>query len=184
MPFFPERGMRELQLFPYLQDTWKLSNRLTLNLGLRYEFVTNPTEVHDLLSAIVNFATDTNFTHVSNAFISNPATHNVDPRVGFAWDVMGDHKTAVRGAFGVYHIIVEPREYNNSFSNSLPLVPVSQSNPVFLSANPAAGKPVSNFGMDWHANKTPYVMQYGLDIERQLMSDTTLTISYVGSQGR
>ena len=40
----PERGFRETKIFPYIEDTWKVSRRLTLNLGLRYEFITNPTE--------------------------------------------------------------------------------------------------------------------------------------------
>ena len=68
--------IRELDFAVYAQDDWKVTPKLTLNLGLRYQPTTNPVEVHNLLSAITNFATATSFSSVPNAFQSNPSLTN------------------------------------------------------------------------------------------------------------
>ena len=94
---------------PYVQDDWKVSSKLTLNLGLRWEFVTIPTDARNDLYYVTNVATAspaTNpayYTHLSGAMASNPSWRNFDPRFGFAYDPFADHKTSIRGGFGIFH---------------------------------------------------------------------------------
>ena len=80
----------------YAQDDYRATARLTLKLGLRYEFYTIPSERFGLDSALRNIFTDTSFT-VGPLFARNPSLKNWAPRLGFAWDVNGDSRTALRG---------------------------------------------------------------------------------------
>ena len=76
--------------------------KLTVNVGVRYEFITNPTtNVHPLMTLInPPFGT---FQKVPNVFASNPSLKNIDPRIGIAYDPFSDHKTAIRAGFGIFY---------------------------------------------------------------------------------
>jgi hypothetical protein len=84
----------------YAQDDWRVKQRLTVNLGLRYEFMNTPHELNGRESRIVNNATDP-FTF--GPVIQNNTLHNVSPRVGLAYDLFGNGKTAIRGGAGIYY---------------------------------------------------------------------------------
>jgi outer membrane receptor protein involved in Fe transport len=88
----------------YVQDDWRVSPRFTANLGLRYEFLTNPTEANNGFGFLSNFYTGTT-TPYKNLFAKNPTTRNFDPRFGFSWDPSGSGKTAVRGGFGIFSVL-------------------------------------------------------------------------------
>jgi len=111
------RSFRESDLFPYIQDTWKVSRTLTLNLGLRYDFISNPVEAHNQLCAFINPSNPatTGCTPVSHVFASNPSLKNLDPRVGFAWDPFKDHKTSIRAGAGVFHDTIQVRNYHPAY---------------------------------------------------------------------
>lgn len=182
---YPIRDFRNLEFVLYAQDDWKVNSRFTLNLGLRYEPTTNPVEPHNLLYAVTNFATATGFTNVPNAYESNPSMKNIDPRVGFAWDLFGDHKTSLRGGFGTFHDVVFAGEYAIAYINSPPWSLLTQANPTFPTPFTGATSPSLTLtnGYDWHADKTPYLIEYNLNIQRELASGTVLTVGYVGSHG-
>ena len=76
-------------------------SRLTLNLGLRYEFATTATAPPGMSYAVVNPLTSTQGT--PNPPFIDPSKHAVSPRIGFAWDIFGDGKMALRGAAGLYY---------------------------------------------------------------------------------
>ena len=84
----------------YGQDDWRLTQRLTVNLGLRWEFMNTPHELNGKQSRMINDFTDA-FTF--GPVIKNNTLHNFSPRVGFAYDLFGNGKTAIRGGGGIYY---------------------------------------------------------------------------------
>jgi outer membrane receptor protein involved in Fe transport len=85
------RGIRESLYSAYVQDDWRAKRRLTLNLGMRFEPISTPTEVNGKVASLRNL-TDATPT-VGEPYINNPSLKNIAPRVGFAWDLFGDAKT-------------------------------------------------------------------------------------------
>jgi hypothetical protein len=106
-----ERQYRELYSGFYIQDDWKLMPRFTLNLGLRYDQMTNLFSINN--PPLTNFTVGSGATpddRIASGVVGltpsdHVLNHNVwglTPRIGFAWDVFGTGKTAVRGGFGMY----------------------------------------------------------------------------------
>ena len=196
-------GMRQNLFGFYLQDDWRVSPRVTLNLGLRYEFITSPTEVGtgesvgfpEIEGRIANLVnvTDSQL-HLGNSLFENPSLKNFSPRIGFAWDVFGTAKTSVRGGFGLFHdqltsyLWGSASVFNPPFSQRVsqraanpftaPFPPVGPNSDPYSGAN--AVPAVWSMG----DVKQPYIMQYSLNIQQEIMPNTVLTLGYQGSQGR
>ena len=100
----------------YVQDNWKVLPSLTLNLGLRYEFQTLPTE-KDGNWYNLRHLTDQRFTK-GQAF-TNPTLRDFSPRFGFAWSP--GSRTSLRGGFGVYYDLLSAYNYEYSMSQMPPL---------------------------------------------------------------
>src|SRR5207253_4920051 len=107
------RHFRQNLIAGYVQDDWRPRSNLTLNLGLRYEMATVPTETQGKL---VNLRHLTDLLPVcgvmvtggcsgTGALFSNPTLHNFEPRVGFAWDPIRNGKLAVRGGAGLFDVM-------------------------------------------------------------------------------
>lgn len=186
------RGYRQSLLGFYFQDDFKASRRLTLNLGLRYETVTTPHEVNGKVSNLRNILDPE--VKVGDPLF-NPSRKGFAPRLGFAYDLTGDGKTALRGGFGIFHEQPLFTIFRNPIFRGLPFVnrgrlPACSS--TVLPPNCVAALPVDPVlfkGVDavteiiqTDLNPT-YVMQYNLNIQRELPGSTIVSVAYVGSRG-
>ncbi len=184
-PTYANRDIREIEYTPYFQDDWKLTPKLTLNLGIRWEMMSDPVALHNTLYAITDFATATSFTNVLHPFSSNPSWHNIDPRFGFAYDPFADHKTSIRGGFGIFHELIVAGEYITGFHNAPPWPQYQQTAPSYPNAFVGTSTPVlsESPGYAWQTNTTPYMIQYNLTLQREIAQGTVLMIGYIGSHG-
>jgi hypothetical protein len=165
----------------YAQDEFTLSPRLTVNAGLRYEFTTMPQDIYGRDSALPNPLTDRAPT--TGQLYENPTYKNLSPRAGFAWDVTGDGRTAVRGGYGLYF-------NTNSYQNLIVTVTNPPSTPRFIIANPAFPQPDFARGVgnsirpvQWDL-ETPRVHVWNANVQRELWRNGVLTVGYAGSRGR
>ena len=186
----------------YAQDDLKATSRLTLNLGLRYEFQTVPRERFHRESRFLNFYDPTQ-TWTYGPIMRNPSLKNFSPRVGFAWDVRGDGKTAIRSGFGLYQDLA-------NFGNAIGILttgmvpyalqqlvtsnpqqqvlqlPLQFPNSDLLAACPSSLPPTSCTstvrGMAYDLDQ-PHSLQYNLTVEQQLPFGLGLAVSYVGYRG-
>jgi Carboxypeptidase regulatory-like domain/TonB dependent receptor len=229
------RGYRANEVAFYGQDDWRVNSRLTLNLGLRWEYFGPPHNFQPNIDSNLYFGTgqtplpcpggagcnpffpvnsqyysyEAGATfQVHNSSIWNKDTNNFGPRVGFAWDMLGNQKLVLRAGWGAFY----DRIYNNVFENirfnppyfadevgglfrsGFPTGPLKQpglisdpftGNALFVSplVFPAGlPKPVPRH-MDQNL-VTPYYMQESFGLQYALAKDFALEASYVGTLGR
>ena len=182
-----ELGNRITFFGMYVQDDWHIRSNLTLNLGLRYEPGTLPSEVHNLFTVVPNIF-GAQPIRVDHLWQSNPTLHNFEPRVGFAWDPFRNGKTSVRGSFGIFDVLPGPWVSNIQESGSFPFArTISAGNlhpgdfptnaVAFLGANPLS---YQAYAPDQHP-KDNYAMNWSLNIQREITPSLTATVGYVGS---
>lgn len=176
----------------YAQDDWRVSSRVTLNLGLRYEFLTDPAEINGHVSVIRDLRVDANPTCADPRYclqadnperlFENPSRRNFSPRLGVAWDVTGDGKTAVRAGGAMLYDVATfgtaiiglnwPYSSTNRSSGPFTIPLVFPEGPGGRSAN----------GIDFNLDQ-PHSIQYNLSVERELPWGMAATVSYAGTRG-
>jgi Carboxypeptidase regulatory-like domain/TonB dependent receptor/TonB-dependent Receptor Plug Domain len=176
-----ERGYRQTVASGFAQDFVRVNSYLTVNLGLRYDFYSNPTEAHGRLSAIRDPATDSGPT-VGKIFASTPVDL-FSPQAGFAWNIFGNGKTVMRGGFGIYRDNLPVIIYNLNAALPPFLTLEEFVLPQFLNPqNAVATQGFFPFSATYHP-KFPYAMQYNLNVERELAQGMILSTGYFGSRG-
>lgn len=192
-PFFLENRIRESNF--YGEDNWKVRENLTLNLGLRYEYISAPTEAAGRVNYGIGADKD-----------------NIEPRVGFAWSPKfeggffgrlfgGPGDSSIRGGYGIYH----GRIFQSVFSQSGATVRFNPPNAFFYNET---GVPTPRFNPNNLVDPTngfvftpgpqtarhaeaiinpdlemPYTQQWNLSLEREMPFASKIRVSYTGNRG-
>jgi hypothetical protein len=167
----------------FVQDDYKVSARLTLNLGLRWEYNGVPYEKHDRL-AIYDFASNSLIpVGVNGARLYPRQFTNFGPRAGFAYDPFGSGKTVVRGGFGIYYDqpttnVVTNMGSNPPFSSSVNNTSnISLSNP--FAAPPTGGSAINAIDPNF---RDAMVLSYNVNVQHEA-AGILFQAAYVGSEG-
>lgn len=173
----------------YIQDEIHLRPNFTLNAGMRYEMSTVPSDTQGRLSVLTSpFNQSLATAHIGNGIFQNPTTRNFEPRVGLAWDPFGSGKTSVRAGFGFYDVLPLPYFLGQISTAAAPFAESGFANNLVPGdfPGPAYQKAVASpFRMPYvqqHPGR-PYVMQWDLNVQRELMPDLSTMVAYVGSRG-
>ena len=165
----------------FAQDDWKVTPGFSLSLGLRYEYEQLPKAFANLVNPSIPQTGQMPRDH-----------NNFGPRAGFAWDLMGNGKTVLRGGYGIYY----GRIINSTVFNALTVtaqpgsqasvsfIPTTAGAPVFpqiLTSLNGVGKNAAFF--DSHF-QNPQIHEMDVTLERDLGWGTVLSVSYLGSLGR
>jgi hypothetical protein len=202
-----DRGLRKWITAGYAQDEFRITPRLTLNLGLRYEVNTPYTDIRNRLNAWAPGQQSKIYPNAPEGllFPGDPGVpagiapvdyHEFMPRVGLAWDPFGDSKTTVRAGYGIFY---------DGFTNgtggplqaSVSALPWTEAyqlpGPGFNLANPygSSAPPFSNLNFVAPATVLtvqsgmlpPYSQNWNFSIERAIDKDYLLDIRYVGNKG-
>ncbi len=165
----PTRNISQWLYAGYVQDDWRITKKVTLNLGLRYEFQAVPTEANNLFG---NWEPSVGFEQVGKniSSIYNPDHKNFSPRLGVAWDVTGRGTTVIRAAGGIVYDLLSMSTYmsQQNLQNSATLfglgaVPTGAT--IFDAACPTGCPGVGNIfttgvtipgsGLNWQNQTTP-----------------------------
>ncbi|MBI2816358.1 MAG: TonB-dependent receptor [Acidobacteria bacterium] len=170
----------------YAQDEYRLSPRLLLSAGVRYEFVT---KIKDRLrkEVFIRDIVRSSQVEYGEFFPNNPSLKNIAPRLGFTWLPWGRSETVISGGFGLYYdailgYVASSRRSSAPFYNIA--VNPNLDRAYFPNAlEGAVGVPFMAQVFDYDGMKSSQVMRYNLTLQRPLPGAGHLQASYVGSRG-
>jgi len=204
------RGYRVWNNFGFIQDDWRATRNLTLNLGMRLEVSNGATEVNGLLSnlnlhgtAALGGAGTGPLGAIEVVPVSNQQQHNWGPRFGFAWNPNGG-KTVIRGGYGIaydfsflnpvtnlrfaapfmYQFATTDFTGANSFANM-----VAGASPFIQTGRATAGtfgtaiRSFGSLGPVDQGLRNPQVQQFNLTVERNIWNGLLVRAGYVGTKG-
>lgn len=189
----------------YAQDDWNVTPSLTLNMGLRYAPHTNPYDALNSTYALLPVPFGPNgeerqapvvatpppeqMTPVRNFFLRNPSLRSFDPRIGLAWDPFGTGRTAIRGGYGIFHATLQCRDYCYGSWFSQPWTVRTVRTPGALTSfpRPFQTPAATATSTQWGTNPfqtTPWMQQWNVSIQQEVMTNTVVVLAYVGSNGQ
>jgi hypothetical protein len=195
-------------LGPYIGDTWRVRQNLTLNLGLRYEFVSVPVEKNGLLQlpvggleSILNPNAVLDSASGGGRPLFNNDMNNFAPSFSFAWDPFKDGRTSIRGGYGISYVIdnnittidnAASRGFSQGITlggttgtlgSGVPVVPVPSFHlPQTTLENFRQNDAFALFTFDPNL-RVPYVQQWNVGVQHEIFKDTVLEARYVGNRG-
>jgi hypothetical protein len=201
------RNYQYNQFFGFFQDTFKVSPRLTMNYGIRYELFGAPSNTGPAKDALIQLGSGATLAQQLESGMQMPPPASGDqqlfqtdkkdwaPRVGAAFDVFGNGRTSLRGGYGIFY----DRPFDNLWENlrnnnlTLPLlsVPAGQTNflaPVATALRSYAGQPFdSNFPdltLVDPGIRNGYVHSYFAGVQQRVTDQLTVEVNGLGSYGR
>jgi hypothetical protein len=180
------RALRQSIDAGYVMDDWRARPNLTLNLGLRYEAATVPSEAHGRLSNLPSLTSTT--PHLGDPFFSNPTKLDFEPRVGFAWDPLGNGKTSVRAGFGIFDNLPLPYLFGATSLLSAPFFELGDDMNLPQGSFPKRAFPLLTTPTLRYAYIQPnpprsYDMEWNFNIQQSIARDMVLQVGYTGSRG-
>ena len=187
------RDFRQNLFGAYLQDDWQVRPNLTLNLGLRYEMTTVLNEANGKTVSLRNITDPQPFCGIyvpgacagEGLMYHNPTLYNFEPRVGFAWDVLGNGKMAVRGGAGIFDIQPLAYQFYGSQISDYPFNVFSTERKglsFFQAPNPLPLNKLVSAYVQPNPERN-YVVQYNLNVQYQITPSLAAMVAYVGSEG-
>jgi len=194
------RDLRQSIFGAYVQDDWRFRPNLTLNLGLRYEMSTVPTEISGKLANLRNLSDPLPVCGVlvtgcsgTGPFFYNPTVRNFEPRVGFSWDPFNNGKMAVRGGAGLFDVLPLPYQFIIQTDQASPFLQYTSINAsdttlpqplkFFVVPTPdITGNKLRSTYVESNPKRN-YVAQWNLNLQYQLTSNLAAMVAYVGSRG-
>ena len=172
----------------YFQDDWHIYPHLTLNLGVRYEMATLPTEANNRYAVLQSIGPGvTAALNVPSLWQSNQTLKNFVPRVGLAWDPFGDGKTSVRAGFGMFDVLPLLWVYEFDEASSFPFAEKGSASKLAAGSFPSGASSIAANPTKFQYRyieqhpKRNYAMNWNLNLQRALSASTSLTVGYVGS---
>ena len=182
-------GWRSTQYAGYVEDTVKLTQRLELRAGFRFEGTNgwNESQGRAANYAFNDGVIATNPTVGSNALAVNNAKFLPEPRIGLAWDPYGNGRTAIRGGFGIHRALLDNLDYRLDqtapFNTTVSVKNIAVNKLNFTTTStPPAGSLVSPSNVQPDID-TPTVLSWYFKAEQQIAPNTSLTVAYIGSHG-
>ena len=194
------RNLRQTLFGVYFQDDWRWRSNLTLNLGLRYEMSTVPTETSGKIANLRNISDALpvcgkaiSGCSGTGSFFSNPTLHNFEPRIGFAWDPSRTGKTALRGGVGLFDVQPLPYQFILMTTQAAPFfsyTAINASDPTlpvplhFYTVDPSdiSANSLRSTYVEPHPKRN-YIMQWNFNLQQQITPSLTAMVAYVGSRG-
>lgn len=179
----------------YLQDDWSITPQLTLNLGVRWDVETNMIN-NDYVNPLAGDTSLTN--HVPSNYIGNgnrPIDYGrIAPRIGFAYDVFGDHTTAIHGGFGLFYdrfiYNLSSNEQQNGVYNIYTIVfganaPATLSRDTLLAYinRNLGGASAPGVSLNPSSVPSPYTRQITVGVSRELTPDISASLDYIQIRG-
>jgi hypothetical protein len=190
-------GIRFTNYAAYFQDDIAVAPRLKLNLGLRYELDTVPTEAHGRFAPIVGLGDIATATlGAPGAPVHNGDHDNFAPRIGFAYQLTKDAKTVLRGGTGIFYdmptVNATQLAFGPPFKITNFLLGAASGGSVTVPIDPSllvttiTGLPPFGSAIVYNPThfRTPFAYEYNLNLQRQVTKDLIVQASYVGSLGR
>jgi hypothetical protein len=181
----------------FVQDDFRATSKLTVNLGLRWEYFGPIREAHNILA---DLGSDGNLAMVGTDGVDGAYKkdlNNFGPRFGFAWSAL--HNTVIRGAYGVYYDYIPQHLITTNFTNDAglttppigpkPVQPLNFDSNAFdgSTSNPVFTPVTQPFSFDIFFTPrnlvTPYVQSWNLNLEHEFARNVALQLGYVGSKG-
>lgn len=183
------RGQRQTILGLYAEDSWRVAARLSVDLGLRYEWASVPREVNGKISNVDSLTSRA--PRIGAPLYANPSGRGVAPRVGLAWDLLGTGRTVIRSGYGIYADLLLSQFVIRSAVRNPPFFLRGNTRNLRVGDFPKGGYNALVAGASAElqaeimdpAPAQPYVQQWNFMLEQRLAGQWLLRAGYQGSHG-